>query len=416
MLTFVNIVTPQLSIISIFGNVMTTKTISMALTMVFTISLMTMGFSNAYAIQVDTSERDVYMEGLVDQYGSYAEISYELEKRLKSLEQELVDTSLNNEDALKIQNDINELKTELDTASDNAILIQKTIDKELEMDTKLKIELEESRSILLDSQDTIPWSGLGTSNTHQAVVISIISDDPESFRPAIEKLIGADVPLIIKQGAEDPFTTCSSREVDCVNLQGGLRIANNPDGDQCTLGFPVTHDVSGDNIQGYLTAGHCFAYNDNIHQAKWYEGKIGEVSIRLFGTSGDTEFIEATGAETWDAGKVYSAANSEYSGINTKVNPSSTELIAFSGASSDIIDWGYVDSTSWTCSKGGVTVSGMYKTQYTATEGGDSGAPVFNPTWNVKEFYGTVSCTESTTDNDMVFENWDTISYWLDVS
>lgn len=148
-----------------------------------------------------------YMEDLVDQYASYANTSFELEEKLKSLEKELLEASTDSQRVSVIQSEIDELKVQLDSISKSALLVQKTIDKELTMDSKLEEKLETARLILLDSQDIIPWSGLGTSNTHQAVEISIVSDDPESFRPAIEKLIGADVPLIIKQGAKDPFTT-----------------------------------------------------------------------------------------------------------------------------------------------------------------------------------------------------------------
>jgi len=407
-----------LIIIDLWKLIMTTKkqTTSVTLAMVFTISLVTIGMSNAYAMPVDDTKRQQTVESLVDEYGTIANSQFKAEKDLKSvknsLESELAKKNINDYNVVLMQSEIDRLTTYLENSSKDLLTIQQTVDLVLQMDPKLEQQLETARIILLESQDIIPWSGLGTSTTSQAVEISIVDENPESYRPLIEELIGEDVPLIIKQGAKNPFTTCSARDVDCSNLQGGLRITKNLGGGICTLGFPVTLGTD----QGFLTAGHCYALNAEVNQPYAVDPKIGEVTKRTWSSLGDTAFIKQTSGDTWDAGKIYSSPNSEFSGINTKVNPSSSAIIAMSGASSDFIDWGVVDSTNFTCSDGVISASGMYLTTGTQALRGDSGAPVFDPTFNVKKFYGTVSCFQSSTDNDMAFENWDTIVLRLGVS
>jgi len=390
---------------------MTRKQItSVTLAMVFTVSLMTIGMSNVYAMPVDDTERQQIVENLVDEYGAIANSQFQVEKELKileeSLDSELTKINIDSDKIASIQIEMDRLTAYLENSSKDLLTIQQTVDSVLQMDPKLEKQLETARIILLTSQDTIPWSGLGTSKTSQAVEISIVDENPESYRPLIEELIGEDVPLIIKQGAKNPFTSCSSRTTDCSDLQGGLRITKNLGGGICTLGFAVTYDSD----EGFLTAGHCYAINADVNQPHAVDPKIGEVTARTWSYLGDIGFINQTSGDTWDDDTIYAGPNSEYTGIDTNVNPSSTAIIAMSGASSDFIDWGVVDSTNHTCSDGTVSASGMYLTTGTQALVGDSGAPVFNPTFNVKEFYGVVSCFQSSTDNDMAFENWTTIA------
>ena len=82
--------------------------------------------------------------------------------------------------------------------------IQKLVTQKTQMDPGLRGKLDAARDILHESQDIIPWTGLGVSNTEQAVSISIDAENPEEYRSIIEKLVGKDIPVVIKKGG-NPF-------------------------------------------------------------------------------------------------------------------------------------------------------------------------------------------------------------------
>lgn len=91
---------------------------------------------------------------------------------------------------------------------------------------------------------------------------------------------------------------CTSQEDDCDPLYGGLAIREGGSGSSyCTLGLPVKQ---GSTI-GYLTAGHCYAVNDEVHQPydHWlWNWKIGDTDESHNDNDCDCAFIEDTNSRT----------------------------------------------------------------------------------------------------------------------
>ncbi len=147
-------------------------------------------------------------EFLVEKYARIAEENTDAEDELKKLEAEL-----NNE--LQKQNpDQNTIQMLRDAILEQEQIllettkelseIQKLLTQKIQLNPEIKKKLEIARDILYERQDIIPWTGLGVSNTEQAVSISIDTENPEEYRSVIEKLVGKDIRVVIKKGG-DPF-------------------------------------------------------------------------------------------------------------------------------------------------------------------------------------------------------------------
>lgn len=386
---------------------MTTKNAQTVLigALIFSIAMVSLSFESAFAEKIDT---------LVTEYENVANENLnamqEKEIKQKAIDVEKIKSTPDTFKLTKLQQEIDVLDSKIKTTETKLSQIQEKATEILTIEPQLKERLDTARDIIYENQDLVPWGGLGVSQSLKALNIVIDEENAsEKYLPIVEKLIGSDIPVVIEEGKTE-FMSCSSRFVDCSYLQGGIAISDDPTWD-CTLGFAVKKGTT----YGFITAGHCFPNSTDIYQPDTTHGLIGTVTQRFFDTTCDCEFITMNALDVWDE-KVYSGPNTDWA-LTSKATPSSTAIISFSGAASNIVDWGNVDSTNWSCSDGmGTTVNGLYRTSNTAVSGGDSGAPVFDSTTGVKKFYGTVSCRESTTDDDMVFEPWGTIATKLGVS
>lgn len=385
---------------------MTTKNIQAVLigALVFSIAMVSMSFENVFAdVGLLTTEyENVANENL--------NAMQEKEIKQKEIKTEKSESTPDTRKLTKLQQEIDILENTIQTTETQLSQIQGKVTDELTMDTQLKKKLDTARDIIYENQDLVPWSGLGVSQSLKALEIVIDEESASAkYLPIVEKLIGAGIPVVIEEGKSE-FVSCSSRFVDCSWLQGGLAIGNTSTYN-CTMGFAVKKGTT----YGFITAGHCFPNSSTIYQPNSSYGQIGTVTQRFFDSTCDCEFITMNSLDVWDE-KVYSGPNTDWA-LTSKATPSSTAVIAFSGAASNTIDWGVVDSTNWSCSDGlGTTVTGLYKTTSTSVLNGDSGATVFDSTTGVQKFYGTVSCRASTTNNNMVFEPWGTIATKLGVS
>jgi hypothetical protein len=295
-----------------------------------------------------------------------------------------------------------------------------------EIDPQLETTLILAQTTLENNHDDIPWNGVGIDYRNKALMIGFPSDElVKEYTPLIKKLIGDDIPIRVFVGQNYYEAGCTSRSVDCSNLIGGLQIDDDSSGSvvECTLGYPVVRTVSGVSKNGFLTAGHCYATSTYVKQPYGTaSANIGFVSARDFVNNGDCdcEFIEQTSSDS-RPNEVYAGASSVYS-LTSKTDASVGQYVVVSGAKSDIIDWGIVEGTNYTytgtINGGTVTITGTTRVSSWVTQSGDSGAPVFDPTYTVKKFYGThMGRIESGTYTDQrVYMPWSAIASNLSVS
>jgi len=371
-------------------------------------------------MHVDQATAKVDLESLVDKYEKISNSNFDNEDKIKSLNNSInADTKNKSSKAVdrsSKQNEIASLHIKINENEKELREIEEKIKKEVHIPKPLFDKLEKARQILHESLDKIPWSGLGIDHFEKAITISINAASPESYREIIEELVGKDIPVIIKQGMPNPFLTCANRTTDCSDLIGGLAIGDDNDTWDCTLGFAVMRD--GD--KGYLTAGHCFEKGELVYQPDSQAGVIGIVLESIFNESCDCAFINMTSNDNWSE-NVYYKLNREKP-IEAKGTPVPGYMITISGALTDVLDYGLVVDTNFSCVEYDIwgnpkaTVEGLYTTKFTSIGPGDSGAPVFRSNSIDKTLYGIVSCMEQLDDDDVVFVPWSTIQAQLGVS
>lgn len=148
-------------------------------------------------------EHDV-LEELVNLYEEIAEKNVNAMQILDNLQQELdIEMKKPTPDISMIENLqklIDEQYVIIRNTEIELLSIQAKITEGSQMDPNLKLKLEDTREVLRENQEIIPWTGLGVSNSEQAVMISIDAENPEEFRSIIEELVGQDIPVIIKKG------------------------------------------------------------------------------------------------------------------------------------------------------------------------------------------------------------------------
>ena len=147
-------------------------------------------------------------EFLVEKYAQITGENTDAEDKIKKLKTELnneLQKQDPNQDTIQMLQDaiLKQERILLETAKELSE-IQKILSQKIQLNPELKKRLEIARDILYESRDIIPWTGLGVSNTEQAVSISIDTENPEEYRSLIEKLVGKDIPVVIKKGG-DPF-------------------------------------------------------------------------------------------------------------------------------------------------------------------------------------------------------------------
>lgn len=274
---------------------------------------------------------------------------------------------------------------------------------------------------MTNNHESVPWNGLGI-DYHQKS-LSVQFEDQKTAKEStllIKKLIGEDVPIVISVGQNYFEAGCPSRGgTHCSQQIGGLEIDDTVVGGICTLGFPVVRTVNGQSINGFITAGHCFPLSNTVLQP--YGGTsntIGTVTARDFVNNGDCdcEFITQTSSDA-RFNYVYAGSNSIYN-IPYKSNAIVGQPVVISGAGSNVIDWGIVEGLNYSYSSAGITITGTTRVSSWVTVGGDSGAPVFNPTAGITTFYGThMGRIESGNFVDQrVYIPWSAISLNLNVS
>jgi len=367
-----------------------------------------MNFDSAFA------DQESEIDEILDRYALNAEDNYQAKSEKIVLEevreQQMKRSNVDTKRLTEIQTAINAVDARITITVDKAQEIQNELDELLKMPDALRTKLNDARLIISENRDLIPHTGLGVTSSTQSVEVWINENGAaEKYLPIIQELVGDDVSITIKEDS-GVRATCSSRSTDCSYLQGGLQTGDGSTWD-CTLGFPVKDG----NDYGFLTAGHCFSQDADIHQPDTGDGKIGDVDERHFVDNGDCDcgFIHQSSLDVWDEDTIYKSGSTEYNGIIYNVDPGTNAIIAFSGATRDIIDWGYVDSIDFTCDDGGIATDNIMLTRSTHGDYGDSGAPVFNP--NVDAFYGTMICFASS-DNDIMFTPWSNLVSNMGVS
>lgn len=367
-------------------------------------------------------------ESLLSQFEVLANENLRLQDNFNKKTNELNDAKSN--DLLRVSVldlELSEIATKLDQNGRALDEIRTLTSKFYEIDPQLKVTLSTAQNILHDNHDTIPWNGVGIDYRNKALMVQFESNElAEKYIPDVKQIIGKDIPINVIVGQNFFEAGCSSRYVDCNPLIGGLQIDDDSSGSpiECTLGYPVVRTVSGVSKNGFLTAGHCYATSTYVKQPYGSaSANIGFVSARDFVNNGDCdcEFIEQTSSDS-RPNEVYAGANSVYS-LTSKTDASVGQYVVVSGAGSNIIDWGIVEAVNYTYTGTApdgsqVTIYGTTRVSSWSTQAGDSGSPVFDPTYNVKKFYGTFMGrieTGSYTDQ-RVYMPWSAIASNLYVS
>ena len=388
------------------------KTILLSISVILVISLVT--------IHLDQATAKVDIDSLIDKYEKTAnkslDIKVDIKNKKESLNNETKKVHGNAKKITSLQQEIESLDNSLINNKKELKDIEKATKKAFEIPPEMYEKLENARKILRANQQQIPFTGLGLSVLDRTVIISILSDDPESYRELIEELVGKDIPVRIQKGS-NPFKSCETKFSDCSTLIGGLVISND-ENVQCSISFPVMKD----DKYGFLTAGHCFKVGDIIYQPNSIDGgPIGEVTHSIFNSDCDCAFIEMTSSDEW-VEKIFYKPNKPAPLENKTGAPLLGEYIAFPRLYVNVpLVWGLVDHVNWSCSDGkwlgGITIDGLYRTSDTDLVDGESGLPVSNPILEIQDYYGIAICDDGETgeERDMVFIDWPRIATHLGV-
>ena len=156
---------------------------------------------------VQAEDKDT-LEELVDRYAEIAEKNVNAMKTRDNLQQDLDDELKKSIPDIAIIEDLQKVIDEQYVIMKNTAMelasIQAKVTEGSQMDPEFKQILKNARDILYENQEIIPWTGLGVSNSEQAVTISIDAENPEDYRMIIENLVGKDIPVVIKKGG-NPF-------------------------------------------------------------------------------------------------------------------------------------------------------------------------------------------------------------------
>lgn len=167
--------------------------------------------------------------------------------------------------------------------------------------------------------------------------------------------------------------SCTSWGDDCDPLHGGLEIRKGGSGTNCTLGLPVEQG----STSGYLTAGHCYDVDDEVHQPydNWFEDwQIGTVQTgdSIYNADCDCAFIEDSNSRTNES-KIWLSSGFSSSITGTQV-PTDGEILDISGAAGGNYDEEVMDNDFYN-----VGLGNRILLEYTGNgDGGDSGAPVYD--------------------------------------
>lgn len=168
--------------------------------------------------------------------------------------------------------------------------------------------------------------------------------------------------------------SCNTRDDKCDPLHGGLKIRENGSSSTyCTLGLPVKQGTT----SGYLTSGHCYSVNDDVHQPydHWYKDwKIGKVQTGDSHDDNDCDcaFIEDLNSRTNES-KIWLSSAYKSSITGTQV-PTDGEELDISGAANGWYTENVYDNDYYHSSIG----NRILLEDTGSGGGGDSGAPVFD--------------------------------------
>ena len=203
---------------------------------------------------------------------------------------------------------------------------------------------------------------------------------PGNENKGYEEIINQYIPngnlnVVIEYGeVSSEEWSCNSQESKCDPLHGGLAIREGGSGtNYCTLGLPVEQG----STSGYLTAGHCYSVNDDVHQPydHWlWNWQIGTVESGDSHNDNDCDcaFIEDSNSRTNES-KVWFTSGYSRTIDDTQV-PSDNEELDISGNTGgwyweDVYDNDYYHSSIGT----------RILIEDTSSGGpGDSGAPVID--------------------------------------
>jgi len=168
--------------------------------------------------------------------------------------------------------------------------------------------------------------------------------------------------------------SCSSRGDDCDPLYGGLELRKGGSGTTfCTLGLPVKQGTT----TGYLTAGHCYAVNDDVYQPydHWFwDWQIGTVQSGDSHDDNDCDcaFITDSNSRTNES-EIWVSSGYQSSITGTQV-PTDGEILDISGAAGGNYDEEVYDNDFYNSG-----IGTRILLEYSGSgAGGDSGAPVYD--------------------------------------
>ncbi len=189
-------------------------------------------------------------------------------------------------------------------------------------------------------------------------------------------IVDKSLNVVIEYGVVGPMIewACNDQGDKCDPLQGGLEIREGGSNDPfCTLGLPVKQGSD----TGYLTAGHCYSVNDDVHQPydHWlWDWQIGTVQSGDSHNDNDCDcaFVKDSNSRSNES-KVWFSSGYSRTISGTQV-PSDNEELDISGANTGWYDEDVYDNDYYHSS-----IGTRILLEYNGNGGGgDSGAPVID--------------------------------------
>jgi len=381
--------THKLSIIFIFGNVMTTKTIK---TILFAslIAAMILPFSGMDFAEAEQEVDKKQRINDVSQKVKEAKIAHNIEKdNVIKIYKEYFSIKNSDKDVDKVR--AKELKAQLKVLDEKGI-------KEYKIDKESHDKLLNAQKIIEASN--LPFVSVGVDTKLKSVFIDFdtsLQSKSEKIKDQIESLIDTQYSVEFTTSTDH---ACTSQSAYCNPVIGGLKIITST---YCTLGFPVEKT---DGTDGYITAGHCYV-GKSVQTAKQGGYTIGTSTEEYNSGDCDCSFItKSTGRAS--AEEVFSGYNTSVS-LPNKVNPTVGKWVVLTGAATVPLHGFQIGQVNAV----GVTYNGITDTARVigaSAQGGDSGAPYYN--LYDDEFFG-IHKGGNTTYTYMI--QWDNIADKLDL-
>ncbi len=266
---------------------------------------------------------------------------------------------------------------------------------------KLKMDL----AVAEITESSIPWAMVGVDTKTKSVNVVIVGEKSlTDYKIDIENLISVDVPITVSYGEYVEDLSCTTQTSDCDPIVGGIQINS---GGNCTLSLEVYTGPWYWKNWGFLTAGHCYAINDDVDQPNG-GGEIGTVTGRDFVHLGDCdcEFIDKTTGTTSQS-KIWLSSNT-YKAVTSKGDAAVDDWVLTSLSKTTGIDWGQVTLVEQNVQNQDLVITtGMTIFNGISATHGDSGAPMMELFGN--QYHGILK-------NAVAFSPWSNIVPSLGVS